>query len=300
LKILITGGSGTLGSNLLKHWYRKHQLTVISKDWHRQERLSAQYPHVRFHQCDITNTQAVLEACRGQDVLIHAAAIKGIAHSEKQPIEAARVNVEGAAIVARCWAATGQNRPALLISSDKAVSPLNSYGADKKRGESIFRKYGWSALRYGNVVVSQGAFLEKWAALREQDKPVPIRVSAQTSEAPTRFIVELDHAVKMVEAAIGAPRPGIFVPVGLSAFRIDDVAKALDYPVVYEHLLPGEKMHEELVARGEGVEYTATILARISDDPYWPASDDYRAPFISRTAPRLTGQQMVELLEGNI
>ena len=295
MKILITGGSGTLGTALLNQWHRKHQITVISKDPHRQARLFAKYPHVRFILCDICNQQAVLEACREQDTLIHAAAIKDIIYSEKQPIEASRVNAGGTANVARCWTATGQDRPAIVISSDKAVSPLNSYGADKKRAESIFRNYGYSALRYGNVVVSQGAFLEKWKALHAQGKFVPVRVSFQTKESPTRFFVSLDHAVRMVEEALDLPQSGVFVPRGLSAFQVMDVAEALDYPVVYKPLLPGEKLHEELVARGEGIEAASPILGRISDNSYWPADDDYRGAYISNTAPRLSSEKVLDL-----
>lgn len=299
-RILVTGGTGSLGTALVRHWYGHHELTVLSRDPHKQVKMSADFPDVRFILTDICNTGEVRRACIGQDVLIHACALKDVTTGEFHPSEFARVNVQGTITVAEAWARSWREyefgsyaamppRKALLISSDKACSALNGYGADKKRGESIFRKYDYSVLRYGNVVESSGSFINKWKQAIAEGKPIKVR-----EPEPTRFLLRMDDAIALIEDALNLIERngnGIFVPHGLKAFSVWQAAAALKTAVEYEPLLPYEKRHEQLVAEGEVPVRESELLSRIK--PGW--SGDWLG-FRSDNVVRMTGKEVLEAL----
>lgn len=302
-RILITGGTGSLGTALVKRWYGQHELTVLSRDPHRQEAMEKQFPGMRFILADICNAGEVRRACIGQDVLVHAAALKQVSTGEFHPTEFARVNVQGTITVAEAWAQTyhewGNNfgdfapslpRKALFISSDKACQSLNCYGSTKKQGEAVFRKYDYSAIRYGNVCESAGSFLHKWKAAITEGKPVKVR-----EPEPTRFLLKMEDAIALIEDALNLIEQngnGIFVPHSLKAFSVWQAAAALKVPVEYEPLLPYEKRHEQLVAEGEIPVRESELLSRIK--PGW--SGDWLG-FRSDKVARMTGQEVLEALE---
>lgn len=300
MNILITGGTGSLGSALSRKWCGDgHAVTVLSRDPYKQVKLAAELPQVRFVLCDVCDRDAVRDACAGQDILIHAAALKIVPLGERHPLEYLRVNVEGTQAVAWAWAEThGSPQPitglilphkALFISSDKAVQSLNYYGHSKAIGEATFRHYGFSVIRYGNVVSSRGSFLHVWRGALERGGPLPVR-----SPEPTRFYLSMAGAVALVENALEMmdAGDGVFVPHSLKAFSVWDVADALGAKKQFGPLLPGEKRHEVLLAEGEQEGTQGRLLSRIA-----PGFGGDRLAFCSATAPRMTGEEVLEAVK---
>lgn len=297
--ILITGGTGSLGSALVARWHQNHNITVLSRDWLKQARMKRLYPGVTFTLADICDRDAVSRACIGQDILVHCAALKDVRAGEENPGEYIRVNIEGSKVVSSAWKMTTpyileqigySNRPALYINSDKACSPLNHYGVTKKAGESLFINAGFSSIRYGNVISSNGSFLQVWKSRIESGQPIIAR-----TPTPTRFALSLDQAVDLVQDALSQP-PGIYIPHGLPAFLLADVVdvfkRRYDCKVHYEELLQGEKRHEILLAEGELAERMSDLLARVVYT-YEPDKRMEQFRFNSKTAPRL-GREEIE------
>lgn len=289
MKILITGGTGSLGRALVNYWHGEHELTVLSRNPHRQAEMSAIYSDVKFVLADVRDREAVFPACKGQNALIHAAALKIVSIGQEAPIEYADVNVGGTVVVAEAWreAHPGVKALALLISTDKAVSPLNFYGGGKQQAEGIARQADFSIVRYGNVVNSDGTFLRTWRRQVDAGKPIVIRYPE-----PTRFIIQMDDALAMVEDALVRDDPGMFVPrlSSLRAFSVWDVATALGCDYVRQPLTPGEKQHELLVAEGEGTEEASDLLDRVVLN----RRDDTWRQYGSNRVKRLTGDEFLE------
>lgn len=288
--ILITGGTGSLGSALVARWYDHHNLTVLSRDPHKQERMRAEYPGARFVLADICDYETVKGACLGQDILVHSAALKVVSSGEANPTEYTRVNVQGSLTVARAWREVVGKHRALLINSDKSCAPIQAYGGTKLLSEHIFREFGYSSIRYGNVVSSNGSFLHVWKSRIESGLPIIAR-----TPTPTRFALSLNQAVDLVEDALSQP-PGIYIPHSLPAFSLDEVIEVFksryDCKVEYEALLKGEKQHEVLLAEGEGNERVSDKLARIVY-AYEPEKWMGESRFNSKMAPRL-GREEIE------
>ncbi len=276
MRILITGGTGSLGSALVARWKEEHNITILSRNPHNQATLKRIAPDVAFVLSDICDAGEVRWACEGQDVLIHTAALKQVDVGEFHP----SVN----------------RRMALLISSDKAANPLNCYGGSKLLATSVFRRKGFSAIRYGNVVNSHGAFLEVWQKQIQEGKPIMVRMPE-----PTRFFLTLSDAVDLVEDALiqmgGMPTDGaIFVPHGLRAFSILEVAqyisKEYGCEIEYEPLLPYEKAHEILIANGEGAVSVSSLLAKVT--PEWESSAYTSGAFASDKVERMKPEEVLE------
>lgn len=296
-RILITGGTGSLGTALVERWYNDNEITILSRDWHKQAQMTARFPNCRYVLTDICNYDDVYRACLGQDTLIHAAASKDVQTGEYHPIEFNRVNVQGSIVVATAWSRTHREpgpggfprlpRKALLISSDKAVSPINAYGQSKALATAVFRKHDYSIVRYGNVMGSNGSFIPKWRALIEAGQPITVR-----DPEPTRFYLKMSEAVDLIEDAlrlIDAHGNGIFVPHTLRAFSVWDVALMTGARLCHEPLLPYEKQHESLVAPGEILNVVSPLLGRIA--PGW---DGKESMYCSANAPRMTGEEVLE------
>lgn len=300
-RILITGGTGSLGSALSRKWYTEgYELTILSRDPHKQAALSRELPDIQYILADICNREEVARACFGNEVLLHAAANKDVQTGEYHPSEFVRVNVQGSLTVAEEWAKARDNRYcypnpaplepriALLISTDKAVSSLNTYGKGKALAESIFRKRDYSVLRYGNIITSTGSFLHKWQQAKENGQPITVR-----EPKPTRFCLIMTEAIALIEDVIAyledGGTNGIFVPRNLQGFSIWELAQALSDNIQCEPLLPYEKQHEVLVAEGELTEPVTDLIARIT--PGWGGT---RPGYQSHTAPRLTAEEVLE------
>ncbi len=271
-KILITGGTGSLGAALVRRWNKEHEITILSRNPHRQLELAEKFglSSGSFVLGDICDYETVRRACVGQDILIHAAALKTVGQGEDNPEEYLRVNIWGTQVVARAWRDTyGVSdlvamrpapmlpRKALYINSDKAVAPVNLYGISKAAGEKVFLAYGFSSIRYGNVVDSEGSFVHKWREQLERGEAITVR-----RPEPTRFFVAMEQAVDLVEEALrlmsipdlgfsgpatktlqafgpGLELQGVFVPHSLKSFSVWDVV---------DEMTEGEYIHDEFGA----------------------------------------------------
>lgn len=305
MRILITGGTGSLGQALIARWRDKHELRILSRNPHKQQMVQEKFglEPSAFVLADICDYEAVRRACLGQDVLIHAAALKTVSQGEQAPDEYFRVNSLGSQVVAKAWAAVkrypdpdylvAEPRKALYINSDKAVAPINFYGCSKKIGEAFFINHGFSSIRYGNVVGSEGSFIHKWEKARAAGRPLKVRIPD-----PTRFFLSMTHAVDLIESALmlmsnsvgdvvaTTALNGIFVP-HMEAFSLADVARAMtpEVNICYEMLQPGEKQHEILLQEGEKAERVNDFLAVVTAGRMKEMSPEYSSETTERLDP---------------
>ncbi len=297
MRILITGGTGSLGSVLVKEWTKQgHEITVLSRNPHKQAALGREFPNVAFVLTDICNYPDVRRACVGQDWCVHTAALKQVDVGEYHPGEFIRVNEQGTINLTEAWAVThpSDNKSHLLgISSDKACMPINGYGRSKGQMEGIIRKAHGSCVRYGNVVESVGSFYQVWKINADKHGVIQVR-----TPEPTRFLLTFRDAVDIVEDAmrlVEAGDEGIYVPHNLRAFSLHDVAiwfaRKYDCAIEEESLLPFEKIHERLVADGEVPVPVSSILSKIV--PGWGQDISM---FQSDKAERLSAEVVAEVL----
>lgn len=330
--ILITGGTGSLGSALVDYFLTQdHYITILSKDPHKQERMRLKYDaltHDNFVLADICDRAALQRACIGQDILIHTAAQKILQTGETDPIETMRVNYLGTANVAwawrwaqgkndmtlpkqRGWGAAPEPRVALLIQSDKAVMPVNLYGFSKAAAERVWlNDLKGYVLRYGNVVGSEGSFIHEWQEAAEAGRKIIIR-----EPTPTRFFLTMTEAVALVvevldvikgrHAADITPQlfgGKVYVPHAVPAFSLLELGNFIgqgDYRA--EPLLPGEKQHEVLIGANEAAKIIHSPLVSEVCSRYdvLPGEKNFllsREQFNSSTAVRLTPEQVLERL----
>jgi UDP-N-acetylglucosamine 4,6-dehydratase len=244
-RVLVTGGTGTLGHALIPKLLDRGDLPVVfSRDEYKQNLMSTQYPMVEFVLGDVRSYDSVYDATSGIQAVIHAAALKRIEIGERQPWEFIQTNVLGS----RHVVASARNRgimSAVLVSSDKAVYPINTYGVTKALAEKLFLGAGYSAVRYGNVLGSRGSLLEIVDRCREEDRPIPI-----TDPRMTRFFWTVEEAADFVLEHMDTP--GLHIP-DLQGKRIVDLIQeaAPDHPMQEVGVGPGEKLHEWLETEEE-------------------------------------------------
>lgn len=280
-------------------------MTIASRDDHKQSQMRARFPEVRFHSMDLGNVSSyahLLGIVGGHDYCIHAAAAKIVSEGEYKPFTQLNTNVLGTLYILQAWRQVhGDCKRFLYINSDKAVSPLTTYGFSKGLAAALVRApdYNGSTLRYGNVVGSNGSFISTWQKQASLSQPIRVRWGKPSGDFPTRFFLTMSQAVDLVNEAMGlmgAGETGVFLPPGLPAFSIKDVADATGLPVLLTGIEPAEKMHEVLLAPGEGWEKTGSKALVRRTLCHWP-EDDYYAPFRSNTAQRLTGADVLGRLE---
>ena len=302
MNIAITGGTGSLGFALTKKLITSNYVTVISRDAHKQAAMMRNLPSDRINYvlCDVCSRDALEDAIAGHDVVVHAAALKRVERGISDAAEYTRVNVYGTETVANAVSSVGIKK-ALFISTDKSCAAINFYGKTKAVAESIWLSKNsaasrFSAVRYGNVMGSNGSVWEIWNRLLMEGK----RITVRTPE-PTRFFMTIDDAVELVTNSIDNMIGGeIFVPKSMPAFSMFDLARyaADEDKWVIEALLPGEKQHEILVAPGEFLTvYESANLAIISQSSgnrsfETPANFDS-----SRTPNRMTAEEVVRRLD---
>ena len=262
-KVLISGGTGSLGNALVGKIctdYKPEKLIIFSRDEYKQKLMAEKfdyYPCLRFFLGDVRDAKRLKEVCRDVDIVIHAAALKQIPTLEYCPTEAIKTNVNGTVNVVDACIACGVNK-AVLISTDKAVNPVNLYGATKLCAEKIFlaansfNKTKFSVIRYGNVLNSRGSVVEHFLKLKEQGiKEFPI-----TDERMTRFWITLEEASSLVLSALNGQRfdngvsidiPNVYIS-SIPSMRIVDVARAIEPECTFKitGIRPGEKLHESL------------------------------------------------------
>ncbi|MDW3206338.1 MAG: UDP-N-acetylglucosamine 4,6-dehydratase (inverting) [Alphaproteobacteria bacterium] len=268
-KILITGGTGSFGRAFVRHVLDHHdpdRVIVFSRDEDKQYLMASEFgfdftgthnTKLRFFIGDVRDRERLEMAMRDVDVVVHAAALKHVPTAEYNPMECIRTNVHGAENVVNA-ALTCEVEKVLALSTDKAVNPINLYGASKLAADKIFiaannlsgtRPTRFSVVRYGNVLGSRGSVVPFFQRLIESGSDhLPI-----TDERMTRFWITLDQGVAFVLSSIGRMFGGeIFVPK-LPSMKITDMAKALapDLPTRTVGIRPGEKLHELMLTEDE-------------------------------------------------
>lgn len=272
--ILVTGGTGSLGKVLIPKLLSEFdcRIRVLSRDEHKQTYLQEQWGHkVDFFIGDIRDRDRVVMAAKGCNLLLHLAAMKSVDKAEYNPNEAVSINILGTQNVV--YAALQNKIPNnIMTSTDKAVEPLNIYGASKLTAEKLWIQSNcysgqdnvhFSCVRYGNVLGSAGSVIEKWNKCI-LEKRVPMITNAEM----TRYFILQRHAADFVIKAIKEMHGGeVFVPRMKSTTMIDlwnafAKVKGLSGFMAQPQesgVRPGEKMHEMLISKHE-VLYTTIVL----------------------------------------
>ncbi len=258
--VLITGGTGSFGSAFVRRLLSRadiERVVVYSRDELKQHELRQQNddPRLRCFLGDVRDAERLRRACDGVDTIVHAAALKQVPAIEYNPMEAIKTNVLGATNVVAAALDTDV-RCVVALSTDKAASPVNLYGATKLCAEKLFtaatdsvgrRDLRFTCVRYGNVLGSRGSVVPAFLAQRSRGW-LPI-----THEAMTRFSIVMPEAIDLVLYAYQAAEGGeVFIPK-LPSYRLVDLAAAVapDCELRTVGVRPGEKLHEELISESE-------------------------------------------------
>ena len=264
--ILITGGTGSFGKKMLSVLIKKFKckkIIIFSRDELKQYELKELYPvkknkNLRYFIGDIRDYERLSLAFKNVDIVIHAAALKQVDTAEYNPVEVIKTNINGTENVVKAAAAAGVGK-VIALSTDKAVNPLNLYGATKLAAEKLvisannyfgFKKSTiFSVVRYGNVIGSRGSVVQLFKRLAQsKEKYVPI-----THEEMTRFWMTLDESVEFVLNSLKLMTGGeIFIPK-IPSIKILDLAKAMapNKKIKIIGLRPGEKVTEVLCSEDE-------------------------------------------------
>lgn len=260
--ILITGGSGSLGKafvkKILSEFPNIKRLVIFSRDELKQFEIAseldiARYPGLRFFLGDIRDGARINQALSGIDVVVHAAALKQVPAAEYNPFEFIQTNILGAQNLITACLNTNVKK-VVALSTDKASSPINLYGATKLCSDKLFlaannikgnRELTFSVLRYGNVMGSRGSVIPFFKKMKKSGF-IPI-----TSEKMTRFNITLDESVQNVIWAISKSFGGEIIVPKLPSYSISELAKAIapDCDIRIIGVRPGEKIHEEMISK---------------------------------------------------
>ena len=266
--LLITGGTGSFGSTVLRHFLRSEiaEIRIFSRDEKKQDdmrhRLQERCPElagkVRFHVGDVRDDRSVRDAMRGVDYVFHAAALKQVPSCEFFPMEAVRTNVVGTDNVLHAAIDEGVER-VVCLSTDKAAYPINAMGKSKALMESIIYANARNGAgrtticctRYGNVMCSRGSVIPLFIEQIREGRPVTV-----TDPSMTRFLMNLDEAVDLVQFAFEHADPGDLFIQKAPASTIGDLAEAVQElfgrtgtkVIGTRH---GEKLYETLMTREE-------------------------------------------------
>ena len=256
--ILITGGTGSFGHKFISAvlaQYKPSRVVVFSRDELKQYEMQQKFdaPCMRYFLGDVRDGERLRQAMRGIDYVVHAAALKQVPAAEYNPTECIRTNVTGAENVINAAIENGVEK-VIALSTDKAASPINLYGATKLLSDKLFvaannlvgkHRTRFAVVRYGNVVGSRGSvvpFFRKLIADGADSLPI-------TDERMTRFWITLTQGVNFVLSSMEMMRGGeIYVPK-IPSTTIPDVARLID-PSMKQHVIgirPGEKLHETMI-----------------------------------------------------
>ena len=280
--LLITGGTGSFGNAVLKRFLNSDfaEIRVFSRDEKKQEhmRIRLNNEKVKFYIGDVRDYDSIHDAMRGVDSVFHAAALKQVPSCEFYPMEAIKTNVVGAENVMRAAIAHEVKR-CVVLSTDKAVNPINAMGISKAMMEKVMvaksrlcdpGKTVLSATRYGNVMASRGSVIPLFLDQLQKGKPLTL-----TDPNMTRFLMSLEESVDLVLYAFKNAQPGDIFVQKAPASTVGDLAQGLqellriDNEVKIIGTRHGEKLYESLVSREE--------MARADD-----LGDYYRIPADSR------------------
>ena len=259
--LLITGGTGSIGNAIInyfiKHKIKLKKIIIYSRDEWKQYEMENKFrfnhnQNLRFYIGDVRDKDRLRRAMDDVDLVIHAAALKQVDKAELDPMEAIKTNIEGAKNVIDCCL-DGKVSNVIALSTDKACSPINLYGATKLVSDKLFisannikgnKKIKFSIVRYGNVLNSRGSVLPLF---QKQSKNNLFTI---TDLKMTRFLITLGQSVELIlksmQNNLGSE---VFIPK-LPSFKIIDLAYSLNSKAKFKiiGIRPGEKLHEELIS----------------------------------------------------
>jgi len=286
--ILLTGGTGSFGNafvtRVMTEW-PDAVIRVYSRDELKQSQMRERLGdrQLRFLIGDVRDRSRMSRAAQGVDVIVHAAAMKQVPACEYNPFEAVRTNVLGAQHVVDA-AIDAKVEKVVALSTDKAVNPVNLYGATKLCAEKIFvqgnayaaqSRTRLACVRYGNVVGSRGSVVPLFRRQAEEGR------LTITDERMTRFWITLPQAVDLVLYALDHMTGGeIFIPK-IPSMKVVDLAEAMapDLPREVIGIRPGEKLHEVLVTADESRHSidAGDVYVVLPEHPWWVANPDWVA-----------------------
>ena len=280
--LMITGGTGSFGQTVLKRFLATEvrEIRIFSRDEKKQEEMRIELNHskLKFYIGDVREYDSVSQAMKGVDYVFHAAALKQVPSCEFYPMEAVRTNVLGTENVMSAATANGVKR-VVVLSTDKAVYPINAMGISKAMAEKLMVAKACTqrenetvlcATRYGNVMASRGSVIPLFVSQLKEGKPLTV-----TDPNMTRFLMSLEDSVDLVLYAFKHGKQGDLFVQKAPASTVGDLAQALkelfkkDNPVRIIGTRHGEKLYESLISREE--------MAKAED-----MGDYYRVPADNR------------------
>ncbi len=263
--ILITGGTGSFGKNFVEYLVNKHsnirKIIIFSRDELKQFDLKKKYTRnkifkkMRFFLGDVRDKERLLTAFKGIDIVIHAAALKQVDTAEYNPNEFIKTNINGAQNVID--ASVHNNvKKVIALSTDKASSPINLYGATKLCSDKLFisanffhGKKKFSVVRYGNVEGSRGSVIPLFLSNKKNN------TFNITHKEMTRFSISLKKSIELVCWTIEHSLGGEIIVPKIPSYKIIDLAKAINNKAKLKFLgiRPGEKIHEEMISTAESL-----------------------------------------------
>jgi UDP-N-acetylglucosamine 4,6-dehydratase len=288
--ILITGGTGSFGKAFIQHALdnlNPKRIVIFSRDELKQYEARQSFnddSRLRWFIGDIRDQHRLIRAMHNIDYVVHAAALKQVDTAEYNPFEYVQTNIIGTQNVIEAAIDTGVKK-VVALSTDKASSPINLYGATKLAADKLCQSANhyaagyetrFSVVRYGNVMGSRGSVVPFWKQLAADGKEIPI-----TDSRMTRFWITLPQAVKFVVESFDLMHGGeVFVP-RIPSMKILDLAEAVA-PGATTHeigIRPGEKLHEEMIAADDSRRTISlsdryVILPTVADWGYEPLSGD--------------------------
>ena len=255
----MTGGTGSFGKAFIEHaleHFNPRRIVIYSRDELKQYEARLKFeddPRLRWFIGDIRDQHRLTRAMHGVDYVVHAAALKQVDTAEYNPFEYVQTNIIGSQNVVEA-SIDAKVKKVVALSTDKASSPLNLYGATKLAADKLFQSANhyaagyetrFSVVRYGNVMGSRGSVIPFWKNLAEAGKPLPI-----TDYRMTRFFITLPEAVKFVNDSFDLMQGGeLYVP-RIPSMKIVDLAEAVapGAPTTEMGIRPGEKLHEEMIS----------------------------------------------------
>ena len=256
--ILITGGTGSFGHSFVPLTLKKYnpkRLVIFSRDEMKQWEMAKLFkddPRVRFFIGDVRDKDRLYRALSDVDYVLHAAATKIVPTSEYNPFECIKTNINGAMNIIDASIDQGIKR-VVALSTDKASSPINLYGATKLASDKLFvasnaysqkDKTSFSVVRYGNVMGSRGSVIPFFSSIKDQEF-IPI-----TDERMTRFMIPLDKAVELVWKAFDDMQGGEIYVKKIPSIKITDIARVIAPRSKFKiiGIRPGEKLHEQMIS----------------------------------------------------
>jgi UDP-N-acetylglucosamine 4,6-dehydratase len=259
--ILVTGGTGTFGKEFVKKILKKYKnlkkLIIYSRDELKQFELSKIYDEkkyrcIRYFLGDVRDSDRLNWALKEVDIVVHAAAIKQVPAAEYNPIEAIKTNILGAQNIIEASLKNNVQK-VIALSTDKASSPVNLYGATKLCSDKLFvaannfkgkRNVSYSVVRYGNVLGSRGSVIHNFI---QQKKYGLIKI---TDKKMTRFLITIGEGVDLVEWAIKNSFGGEIIVPKIPSIKIIDIAKVIapKTKIKIVGIRAGEKLHEDLIS----------------------------------------------------